>query len=218
MQILNKQAKIIIEDYIRTCYPKIKVEAGELSLMNCECHNNAYHYAKKENQQIFLCLVKNTEKWIVHWINKKDDKFIDNTLGHFNEQSEYRLIREVSMFEFDRDLNLEESTYSKFVEEHGNDYVLYHGLNDGVISSIKDKHPTSKFVDLDKTTNTFFDYIKILENSKEIHLLDSVWGAFVYQIDAKYGLFKNIPITSHCLRGFTTMFTEPIKLNNWIIK
>lgn len=124
----------------------------------------------------------------------------------------------VSMFEFDRDLNLEESTYSKFVEEHGNDYVLYHGLNDGVISSIKDKHPTSKFVDLDKTTNTFFDYIKILENSKEIHLLDSVWGAFVYQIDAKYGLFKNIPITSHCLRGFTTMFTEPIKLNNWIIK
>ena len=62
------------------------------------------------------------------------------------------------------------------------------------------------------------DYIKILENSKEIHLLDSVWGVFVYQIDAKYGLFKNIPITSHCLRGYMPMFTEPIKLNNWIIK
>ena len=76
----------------------------------------------------------------------------------------------------------------------------------------------SKFVDLNKATNTFFDYIKILENSKEIHLLDSVWGVFVYQIDAKYGLFKNIPITTHCLRGYIPMFTEPIKLNNWIIK
>jgi len=124
----------------------------------------------------------------------------------------------VSMFEFERDFELEEKTYLEFISKHGNDYILCHGINDANIVELKKLNPNSKFVDLDKVTNTFFDYIKILENSKEIHLLDSIWGAFVYQIDAKYGLFKNIPITSHCLRGYMPMFTEPIKLNNWIIK
>jgi|TARA_R110000868_G_scaffold257935_1_gene515193 hypothetical protein len=123
----------------------------------------------------------------------------------------------VSMFEFDRDLNLEESTYSKFVEEHGNDYVLYHGLNDSIISSIRDKHPTSKLVDLNKSTNTFFDYIKILQNAKDIHVLDSVWGAFLYQVDSKYELFNHITISTYCLRGHNEMFTKPTSLKNWKI-
>ena len=35
-----------------------------------------------------------------------------------------------------------------------------------------------------------FDYIKIIENAQEIHLLDSVWGTLIYQLDAKYNLFK----------------------------
>jgi len=124
----------------------------------------------------------------------------------------------VSMFEFERDFELEEKTYLEFISKHGNDYILYHGMNDENIVELKKLNPNSKFVDLNKATNTFFDYIKILENSKEIHLLDSIWGAFVYQIDSKYGLFINIPITTHCLRGYIPMFTEPIKLNNWIIK
>jgi hypothetical protein len=123
----------------------------------------------------------------------------------------------VSMFEFDRDLNLEEFTYSKFVEEHGNDYVLYHGLNDSVISSIRDKHPTSKLVDLNKSTNTFFDYIKILQNAKDIHVLDSVWGAFLYQVDSKYELFNHITISTYCLRGYSEMFLKPKTLTNWQI-
>jgi hypothetical protein len=123
----------------------------------------------------------------------------------------------VSMFEFDRDLNLEESTYSKFVKEHGNDYVLYHGLNDSIISSIRDKHPTSKLVDLNKSTNIFFDYIKILQNAKDIHVLDSVWGAFLYQVDSKYELFNHITISTYCLRGYKEMFLKPKTLTNWQI-
>ena len=65
-------------------------------------------------------------------------------------------------------------------------------LNDSIISSIRDKHPTSKLVDLNKSTNIFFDYIKILQNAKDIHVLDSVWGAFLYQADSKYELFNHI--------------------------
>ena len=63
----------------------------------------------------------------------------------------------------------------------------------------------------------FFDMIKVLENSIEIHLLDSVWGAFVYLLDAKYRLFKNKKIFLYAKRGYKSMFEEPVKLNNWII-
>ena len=42
------------------------------------------------------------------------------------------------------------------------------------------KNDDISYVNLNGITNIFFDYIKILENSIEIHLLDSVWGALVY--------------------------------------
>jgi hypothetical protein len=123
----------------------------------------------------------------------------------------------ISMFEFERDLELENLTYSKFVEEHGNDYILCHGLNDSIMSSIKEKHPLSKLIELNKITDTFFDYIKILQNSKEIHVLDSVWGAFLYQVDSKYELFKHVTISTYCLRGYNEMFIKPTSLKNWKI-
>jgi predicted RNase H-like HicB family nuclease len=56
-----------------------------------------------------------------------------------------------------------------------------------------------------------------LENALEIHLLDSVWGAFIYQLDAKYNLFQNKKIFLYAKRGHIRMFKEPIKLKNWII-
>jgi len=59
--------------------------------------------------------------------------------------------------------------------------------------------------------------ITVLENALEIHLLDSVWGAFIYQLDAKYKLFKNKKIILYADRGYKPMFTRPIQLDNWII-
>ena len=59
--------------------------------------------------------------------------------------------------------------------------------------------------------------IKVLENALEIHLLDSIWGAFIYQLDANYKLFQNKKIFLYAKRGYNIMFEQPIKLNNWII-
>lgn len=66
-------------------------------------------------------------------------------------------------------------------------------------------------------SDIFFDTIQVLENALEIHLLDSVWGAFIYQLDAKYKLFQNKKIVLYAKRGYIKMFEEPIKLTNWII-
>ena len=66
-------------------------------------------------------------------------------------------------------------------------------------------------------SDVFFDYIKVLENAKSIHLIDSVWAAICYLLDAKYTLLKNIDVNVHCLRGYEEMFIEPKKLPNWKI-
>ncbi len=61
--------------------------------------------------------------------------------------------------------------------------------------------------------------IKVLENATEIHLLDSVWGSLCYHLDCKYNLFKNknIPVYLYAKRGYEAMFSDPIKMDNWII-
>lgn len=115
----------------------------------------------------------------------------------------------VEYFSIERDVELENKTYNSFVEKHGSEYILTHEIHD-----IQGNYP---IVNINGASQIFFDYIKILECAKEIHLLDSVWGCFVYLLDAKYGLFSGKTIHIHCKRGYVQMFNEPVKLENWIL-
>jgi len=134
----------------------------------------------------------------------------------------------ISHFKFERDLILENKIYTQFTQKYGDKYILYHNMGDTTVrketggkafdvSIIENPHnfPT---VNLDNISAVIFDFIKVLENAIEIHLLDSFWGVFVYLLDAKYKLFKDKKITLYAKRGYNKMFTEPVKLDNWIIK
>lgn len=125
----------------------------------------------------------------------------------------------INSFNIERDYELEEKQYKKFILNHGSDYILYH---EDVISPISrdlkiEKNSNFNYVSLNNCSEIFFDYIKILENAKKIELVDSVWATIVYHLDAKYGIFKNIPITITCLRNHNYMFLEPVKLKNWTL-
>lgn len=118
----------------------------------------------------------------------------------------------ITHFIFKRDINIENEQYDNFILKHGKDYMLYH-----------DNEPRSykfdtnyKSINLNMISNLMFDYIKIIENAKELHLLDSVWGAFCYILDAKYGLFKHINVYLH-VRSYAKMFKSPVLLSNWTI-
>jgi len=124
----------------------------------------------------------------------------------------------VNSFSFNRNYELENKKYLNFIDENTNEYILYHEDGQRNLILNNNKNLGIKWVNLNNTTNIFFDYIKILENAKEIHLFDSVWASVIYLLDSKYGLFKHIPIKVYCLRGYQQMFTEPIKLKNWIIE
>ena len=120
----------------------------------------------------------------------------------------------VDSFTFVRDLAREETAYNKFVNNHGAEYVLSHedqkrGL---ILYDFESEWPV---INLDGRTVSFFEYIKILQNAKAIHMIDSVWAAFVYQLDTKLRIFHDISINIHCIRSYQEMFKRPERLENW---
>ena len=119
-------------------------------------------------------------------------------------------ITRINNFTFNRNIKLEENKYNEFINKYGKEYILYH-------ETIEKYDKNKKIVNLNGISNIFFDMIKVLENAIEIHLLDSVWGAFIYQLDAKYKLFRNKKIILYAKRGYQVMFLSPVKLDNWII-
>lgn len=165
----------------------------ELYLQNCDflaigCHD----YVRKDNYKIKF-------------------KYIDGCfVKGFYESYDIPYITRINDFEFKRDYELEEKTYNDFIKKYGSEYILYHEV-------IENYEKNKTIINLNGISNIFFDFIKILENSIEIHLLDSVWGSFIYQLDAKYNLFQNKKIFLYAKRGYRKMFEQPIRLNNWII-
>ena len=128
-------------------------------------------------------------------------------------------ISRINYFEFERNLDMENNKYNEFINNYGVNYILTHedvvrNLNIKKFIENKNKY---NIVDLNKKSDIFFDMILILQNAFEIHLIDSIWAAFIYLLDAKYNLFSDKQIYLYALRGHRVMFSHPIKLLNWKI-
>ncbi len=125
----------------------------------------------------------------------------------------------INYFNINRDLNKEEIIYKNFCDINGCKYILYHNSNNLItkeINNIIKNNNDLKFINLDNISSIFFDYIKVIQNSKEIYLIDSVWSVMIYLLSCKYFLFNNIKITVYCKRNHYN-FYEQIKLDNWIL-
>lgn len=81
-------------------------------------------------------------------------------------------------FEVTRDHEREALVYEVFIQKYGEEYGLSHLLE--VDSSL---YP---IIELDKISDYFFDMALVLDHSKEIHVIDSVWAAVIYHLQAKY--------------------------------
>lgn len=184
--------------------------------LNYELLFHAEHDSYREDE------LKNT--WLHRWVLDNQT----NTSIHFSEAFYVlyglNFIERINNFSFQRDVLLENTRFEEFTHKFGENYVLYHDdeenhLRGGLHKSTKIKFDNiienCTYINLNQATEVFFDYIKILQNAKEIHLIDSVWAALCYQIDAKYGLLSNKKITVHCQRNHHGLFLKPISLTNW---
>ena len=169
----------------------------------------------------------NNSKYLFHcWSDKFRSDSYKNKFSEINSKDSENFVKNfyisydipysvrVDYFIFSRNYELENLKYNEFVKENGEKYILYHS-NDDNIDFIINKN-NKKYINLNKKTNIFFDYIKILENSIEFHLIDSSWAAFIYLLNAKYSLFSNKKIYLYPKRNYIKMFKEPVLLNNWV--
>jgi hypothetical protein len=141
-------------------------------------------------------------------------------------------INKINFFIFDREPNIENEKYEEFIKKNSQEYILYHDdlATDHENINIRLINNKIKSINLNGLASQCFYYIKILENAKEIHLIDSVWAQFCYLLDAKYGVLKNTkiflyPFTQKERWGGLIKDTyyksefkfEPVSLNNWSI-
>lgn len=129
----------------------------------------------------------------------------------FYESYDIPYIDRVNKFVLHRDQSAEELMYTRLVETKP--YICTHTNAD--LQLFVNPTETDHVIELDKTSYVFFDMIRVLEGATAIHVIDSVWAAVCYLLDAKYSLFRHIPIYVYCHRGFERMFSEPVQLPNW---
>jgi hypothetical protein len=144
----------------------------------------------------------------------------------FYEFYDINFVNRILFFNVERDLQLEEDTYNKFINTHGDKYVIYHDDQSNHMHgshhvdtkiNFNNVNPEYVYVNINKHSYTFFDYIKIFQNAQEIHLIDSIWACLFYQLDAKYNVLNKKPVNVYCMRGHAEMFLRPVTLTTWNI-
>jgi hypothetical protein len=99
----------------------------------------------------------------------------------------------------------------------GEDYIV---VCDAPESKIRDEYKKTKYVNINFCTNHPLNLITILENAKEIHLIDNSNVLFIYYLYMS-GLVKLENITIHIysrnrFEYYYKMFMNP-KVENWKI-
>jgi hypothetical protein len=124
----------------------------------------------------------------------------------------------IQNFIIERDYELEDTTYKQLINEIGDKYVIIFDDKNRKLSINRSKIVNKEIpqFNLCESSKICFDLIKILENSQEIHILSTFWSLIIYQLQKKYGLFKNIPIYFHesVRPGYYNSLYEN---NNWLI-
>jgi hypothetical protein len=89
-----------ILEHIKSNYKIISVTPGKKIKFNYVCHKNSAHIAivKKHKKIAMLVYIENNQP-IIHFVNYKNGKYIDNTLGHFCPK-EAHFIRYISKEDF----------------------------------------------------------------------------------------------------------------------
>jgi hypothetical protein len=228
---------------IINCFPLINYYSKKYDKLICFYRQDSYelvsYYISQFNNVFF-----ESDKLIPHKIDGdilfhgihdcyRNDRF-KNAFAH-SSQMEHFVSRFYNLydipyyeiinnFDFKRNIELEEIEYQKFIQQYGINFILYHEPSYYPINLRIDNSNLCQKINLDGRVNNIFSYIKILQNSKELHLVDSTWASMCYLLDAKYQMFKNKKIflypyerSGGLLKDKNQTNLNPINLRNWII-
>jgi hypothetical protein len=146
-------------------------------------------------------IINNKPNYSYYYVNK------------FYELYNISYINRIEKFEWERDKLAEGIYYKNNIASKP--YILIHDTPEATIPLERKEGIT--YYQLSSTTSLFFDAIKALEEAEEIHVIDSVWAAVCYHLDAKYKILKDKKLYVHCIRANEQMFKYPTLLSNWNI-
>lgn len=95
-----------VYNHVLTNYEKVDNDNFKLGEINYtyRCHLNAVQKAYEHKHEVYLCIAihkyDKIPKPIIHFINKQDNKYIDNTWGWLYEEYNYYIIRKVDVTEY----------------------------------------------------------------------------------------------------------------------
>lgn len=100
MEILNNKAQKEIYQHIISNFETIKVEPGKCRY-NFRCQYNAVHEAvKNSHKKIAMCVYMDNGQPIIHFVNYRKRKFVDNTLGEWSRCYNYYFIKFIDKEDF----------------------------------------------------------------------------------------------------------------------
>ena len=156
------------------------------------------------------------------WEKFRSSKYHENiSFSHcFYLFNDLNINNRINNFKIYRDFELENNNYINLVNEIGDKYIVIHeDINRNII--INKNYVENKnlpLYNLDKKSDNMIDQIKILENSKEIHLIDSNYSVLIYFLSFNNEILKNKKIFLHKYtreNRDTLIYTNPTP-NNWI--
>jgi hypothetical protein len=157
-----------------------------------------------------------------NWEKFRSDKYSENiSFSHcFYLYNNININDRINNFKIFRDNEIEKNNYINLINEIGDKYIVIHeDIERNIIINknyIEDKNV--KLYNLDKKSNNMVDQIKILENSEEIHLIDSNYSVLIYFLSFSNDILKTKKIFLHTYmrNGRDILIYKNPSPNNWI--
>jgi hypothetical protein len=148
-----------------------------------------YSYYNKY-KHIKLASFDNYEKWSNFIINSY-------SFSHaFYLYHNYKISMRIELFNVYRNIKHEKNIYDEYVKSiNYNKYMIIHDSMQYKLNISNEKN--YEIYNLDNASDNMIDQLMLIENSEEIHLLDSSYSCLIYFMCLKFNFYKNKKIYIH---------------------
>lgn len=129
-----------------------------------------------------------------HNFNNNCKSILENNASSFYVAAGIPKEIRLNEFYYERDCQSENNFFSQLNPPE--DYVVVCDYGSNLINKNYIKHKNFYVININNISQKYFDVIKIIENAKEVHLIENSIALLVYHLQYK-NLMKNVPINIH---------------------
>jgi hypothetical protein len=166
-------------------------------IMRCpkgDRHCNYVDWSKYSPDEIIKIGAFNRYSLWENFLNSEQNISFSHSFYRYNNINiEYR----INKFSINRDITKEEEIFKNYTSIITDEYTVIHDDSRRNIRINPSYIKTKNIYNLDGKSKTFLDQIKIIENAKEIHFIDSSYSVLIYFLSFHYQKIREIPKFLH---------------------